>query len=455
MMFPRALTGRTVLVLLVAVTSVHVGSMLVYERGLNHIVAPSRDGDTRERLEAARNVLSKQSLTDRPMMAALLSSENFQLIWSPDSSGGGQPSATAGDLRPGPAEAEGIALLDDMTELKYRVLPTTHYGHASHATLLSTTVMVLGVIFVAVLTVRGIVAPLRRLARAADLIGHSTDLTPIAEQGPLEVRLVARAFNAMQERIRRLVMDRTLALAAVSHDLRTPITRLRLRAGFIADNDIQSQIDRDLDEMATMLASTLAYLSGQEDAEIPRPTDLPAMLETLVDAETDLGHVASYEGPAHLTITARAQSLKRAFANLITNAVIYGGSARVRLRFDENGAVVTIDDDGPGIPDKDISRVFDPFVRLEPSRNRGTGGVGLGLTIALRAVTNEGGSLVLTNNVGGGLTSRVELPASALARSEPQGRQKKDGPDHETPCVHGYGSGLAVGSALGNDEKHV
>lgn len=141
--------------LLVAVTSVYVGSMLVYERGLNHIVGPLRDDDIEERLEAARNVLGKQSFADRPMMAALLCSENFQLTWNPGSAAGGRPSAASDGLRQGPTDAEGIALLNDMIELRYRVLPTTHYRHATHATLLSTTVMVLGVVLVAVLVVRG------------------------------------------------------------------------------------------------------------------------------------------------------------------------------------------------------------------------------------------------------------------------------------------------------------
>lgn len=156
--------------------------------------------------------------------------------------------------------------------------------------------MVLGVLAVAALLVRGIAAPLRRLALAADAIGHRIETSPIPELGPNEVRQVARAYNAMQQRIARLIESRTQALAAVSHDLRTPITRLRLRAGFIAEQDIQESIDRDLDDMEAMIDSTLAYLRGEIDAEAPRPTDLPTLLETLVDAEEDQGRRASYEG---------------------------------------------------------------------------------------------------------------------------------------------------------------
>lgn len=447
-MFPRGLTGRTILVLLVAVAAVHAGSIMIYERGLDYILIPSHEGNIRERLAASRNVLSKQSDADRPMMATLLSSESFQLTWLPDDPAGAQHATAPGDFRLVSAETEGITRLDDMTALRYRVLVTSHNGHATHATILSITVMVWGVVLIAALLVRGIVAPLRRLAHAADQIGHTVDVASVPEQGPLEVRQVARAFNAMQQRIGRLIADRTEAMAAVSHDLRTPITRLRLRAGFIADPDIQGRIDHDLDEMASMLDSMLAYLRGEDESESPRPTDLPTLFQTLVDGETDLGHHASYEGPAQLTIMARPQLLKRAFSNLISNAVVYGGGARVRLRLEDNRPVVTIDDDGPGIPAEDIDRVFEPFVRLEPSRNRDTGGVGLGLTIALRAVTIEKGSLVLENKPAGGLTARVELPAGVPVNREAIGTPKNGG-DHTTPHAQGYLRGKTVTNPRG------
>lgn len=416
---PRGLTGRTILVLLAAVSLVHAGSMLIYERALTGIVAPRSEADARQRLDAARNVLAAQPLTARPATAALLSSDNFHITWVSSESG---PPGAVIDPRTGRLEPEGVVRLDDGTLLRYRLHADSHLGHESHASLLSTTVMVGGVIVIAVLLVRGIVAPLRRLASAADSIGHSAEYTPIAEQGPHEVRQVARAFNAMQQRITRLIGDRTQALAAVSHDLRTPITRLRLRAGFIAESEIQDAIDRDLDEMEAMVESTLAYVSGEQETETPRSTDLPALLETLVDAETDLGHVATYNGPAHLTVVVRPLSLKRAFANLISNAVIYGGAARVTLCVGTQGPVVSVDDDGPGIPEEDIKRVFDPFVRLEQSRNRGTGGVGLGLTIARRAVLAEGGTLSLVNRTGGGLTAHVALPANVLTGRLPERR---------------------------------
>lgn len=436
--FPRGLTGRTVLVLLVAVTLVHVGSMLIYEQGPDHVMEPWHQADIRGRLEAARNVLAGESPAKRPAMAAMLSSENFQIAWGAGGIDRELPSPPIADLRSGPLGSTGTVLLDDLTVLHYRLPMNSYGGHATNATLSSTTVMVLGVIAVAALLIRGIVAPLRQLAQAADSIGHTIDIAPIAERGPHEVRLVARAFNAMQERIGRLVGDRTQALAAVSHDLRTPITRLRLRAGFIVDLETRTSIDRDLDDMETMVDSTLAYLSGEQEIESSRLIDLPALLQTLIDAEIDDGHIASYEGPAHLTVVSRPFSLKRAFANLITNAIVYGSCARVRLSLGGVNFVVTIDDDGPGIPENDVKRVFDPFVRLENSRNRNTGGTGLGLTIARRAIISAGGTLKLENRLGGGLTTRVELPISMPAGYEAKGDTAEGGPSESAQNYRGH-----------------
>lgn len=407
-LLPKGLTGRTVLVLLAAVAIVHFGSMLIYERGLIRGGMPWHElpePEARQRLDAAFRVLARAPQAERSELAAALSSQNFIVTWSP------QPTADtrASSAIPGTDLAGAIAL-GDGTAMLYELVPDPHAGHETHATLLSTTVMVLGVLAVAALLVRGIAAPLRRLALAADAIGHRIETSPIPEQGPNEVRQVARAYNAMQQRIARLIESRTQALAAVSHDLRTPITRLRLRAGFIAERDIQESIDRDLDDMEAMIDSTLAYLRGEIDAEAPRPTDLPTLLETLVDAEEDQGRRASYEGPAYLTVMVRPVALKRAFGNLISNATAYGGTARVQLQADAAGVVVTVDDDGPGVPDADLGRVFEPFVRLEASRNRGTGGVGLGLTIARQTIAAEGGSLVLANRSAGGLRAQVTLP---------------------------------------------
>jgi hypothetical protein len=215
-----------------------------------------------------------------------------------------------------------------------------------------------------------------------------------------------------------LVSDRTQALAAVSHDLRTPIQRLRLRAGFLDDAEAQRSIDADLDEMEAMVGATLAFLRGDTDGEEPRPTDLAAILRTLCDEAADRGGAVTIDGPDHVLLRLRPVATKRAFANLIDNAVKYGGAAWVALRDAPEAAVVSVEDDGPGIPEAAMATVFEPFQRLEASRNRGTGGTGLGLTIARRAVEGHGGTITLANRPGGGLVVTVRLPREDTTRSE-------------------------------------
>jgi signal transduction histidine kinase len=219
------------------------------------------------------------------------------------------------------------------------------------------------------------------------------------------------AFNRMQARIDRLIADRTQALAAVSHDLRTPLARMRLRAGFVEDPAAARALDADIDEMEAMIEATLAYLSGDATVEERRPADLVAMLETIVDDAADAGASVTYEGPAQARHPCAPVTLKRAFANLVDNAVKHGGG-RVTVRLADGGEalVVTVEDDGPGIPVAEHDSVFEPFRRLETSRNRGTGGTGLGLTIARRAVEAHGGTITLRNRDGGGLSVGVTLP---------------------------------------------
>ena len=251
---------------------------------------------------------------------------------------------------------------------------------------------------------------MRELANAADRIGRDPAPTPVGERGPREVRHAARAFNDMQARIARLIADRTQALAAVSHDLRTPITRLRLRAGLIDDPETQAKIDADLDEMEGMIESTLAYLRGETETEMPRPMDIVSTLTTLCNATADAGADVNYVGPAQLRLVARPLALKRALSNLIDNAVGYGGCARVALRADGDAVEITVDDDGPGIADAEQANVLEPFYRLEASRSRKTGGAGLGLTIAKQVLDAHGGMLALANRAEGGLRVTLRLP---------------------------------------------
>lgn len=260
-------------------------------------------------------------------------------------------------------------------------------------------------------------APVRTLADAAEQLGRDIQHAPaLPESGPTEIATAAIAFNTMAARIRRFVEDRTFLLTAIGHDLRTPITRLKLRAEFLEDDTQRDKFLGDLDELEAMLASTLAFGRDVAQTEAAVPVDLAILLRTVLDEAADiapeLDNAMSYAGPDHATLRARPIALKRAFANLIGNAIKYGDSARVTLRdADRHTLRIDIEDNGIGIPPGELERVFEPFRRVESSRNRETGGTGLGLAIARNAIRAHGGDITLANKSGGkGLVASVYLP---------------------------------------------
>ncbi len=261
--------------------------------------------------------------------------------------------------------------------------------------------------------VRRLTAPVATLAAAAEALGRDVNAAPLPEDGPREVATAAAAFNTMAGRIRRFVQDRTELLTAIGHDLRTPITRLKLRAEFVDDDELRTKMLADLEELEAMVAATLAFGRDARTTEPVTSIDLAELLRTILDeagdANPEQAERLSYDGPAHATVRARSLSLKRALTNLVSNAIAYGGAARVRLAVD-GGASVTIDDDGPGIPPSELDRVFEPFQRGEGSRNRETGGVGLGLPIARNILRAHGGDVTLANRAGGGARAVATLP---------------------------------------------
>ncbi|HUD58595.1 MAG TPA: ATP-binding protein [Acetobacteraceae bacterium] len=263
--------------------------------------------------------------------------------------------------------------------------------------------------------VRRLTAPVRTLAAAADALGRDVNAPPLPEDGPLEVATAAKAFNTMASRIRRFVQDRTELLTAIGHDLRTPITRLKLRAEFVEDDEQRGKMLADLEELEAMVSATLAFGRDARTTEAVSSLDLAELLRTLLDeasdSRPDLVEQLRYEGPPHQTVRGRPLALKRALANLVSNAVNYGGGARLRLIPPADGLLVAeVEDDGPGIPPGELERVFEPFHRGEPSRSRETGGVGLGLPIARNIFRAHGGDVVLSNRPMGGVKATVTLP---------------------------------------------
>ena len=461
-LWPDGLAGRTTLVLLVGLLALHLGSVWVHEAGLRGTDRAARERALVDGLARAGRALAALPEAERDRAAHALSSPGLELHWrhgspTPEEAGSDPELSAVRDwLAQAAPELAGVRLGwgDSERHLLVGALPIGDAGAVSFAApvfgvgahgapfdpggLASLAAMAAGIGLASVLVVRGLTRPLRDLSAAADRVGRDAGSIRVAEEGPAEVRHAARAFNAMQGRIRQLVDDRTQALAAVSHDLRTPITRLRLHAGFLDDAEIRDRIDASLDEMEAMVEATLAYLREGREAEERRPADLVAVLRTVCDAAADAGGDVAYEGPETLVLPLRRVAVRRALANLVGNAVAYGGKARVALRREAGRAVVEVADDGPGIPDAELERVFEPFRRLEASRNRATGGVGLGLTIARRAVEAEGGTLRLANRPGGGLSALIALPPDE-DEARPAPRAAGAIPHHPIPkegCHH-------------------
>ena len=266
-----------------------------------------------------------------------------------------------------------------------------------------------GVLLAAAMLVHTIGAPLRELARAADSVGHGEAVT-VLETGPKDLSQVARAFNAMQGRISRLIADRSQALAAVGHDLRTPLARMRLRAGFMPEDDTREGMETDIQEMESMLDSVLTYLRGDGDGERARVLNFAALVSTLVDSNADLGRNVAYSGPDDLVVQTRPLAIKRAIGNLVENGLRHGEHVTITLDAIDGFARLRVEDDGPGIPDAELEHVLAPFFRLDDARARDTSGLGLGLAIVSNVIAREGGALNLSNRPKGGLRAEILLP---------------------------------------------
>lgn len=254
--------------------------------------------------------------------------------------------------------------------------------------------------------------PLKMLAQAASDIRPGADGLSVEETGPEDVRALTRAFNAMQQRIRTMLSDKDRMLGAVGHDLRTPLASLRVRVEQIDDERLREHMAATIAEMAMMLDDILSLARAGQPREQPEPTDLASLLSELVDDYRAMGKpVQLAEEGALVSRSLRPASMRRALRNLIDNAVAYGGRAVVGLEESRSGAVTLyVEDDGPGIPADRIAAMMEPFARAESSRNRHTGGSGLGLSLAKALVLAEGGTLELANRDGGGLVARIMLP---------------------------------------------
>lgn len=255
-----------------------------------------------------------------------------------------------------------------------------------------------------------IAAPLVALADAADRFGRGLPAAAIPDSGAREIKTISKNFVSMRERIGRYVNDRMTMLAAISHDLRTPMTRMRLRVDRIPDPDLRAALTRDLQALESIAKETLNLAKIEVEPQAGERYDLVSMLQSIADEWTDAGEAVSFSGPRRAIVSGRRDALRRGIENLVENAVRYGGRAEMRLSESDVEYAIDVVDSGPGIPEDQLENVFRPFYRLEGSRNRDTGGTGLGLAIARSLVRAQGGDIVLANVQPGGLVAGVRLP---------------------------------------------
>ncbi|MGY4819135.1 sensor histidine kinase [Pseudomonas chlororaphis subsp. piscium] len=274
--------------------------------------------------------------------------------------------------------------------------------------------VLLSTVLVALIATRRLARPLQQFALGARRFGVDFRAPPIEPVGPHEIRQAILAFNAMQAQLQHFIKDRTQMLAAISHDLRTPLTRMRLRGEFIEDPEQQRRLFHDVDEMQAMINSALEFF--RDDARLEEATsfDLAELLQTLVDDYRDQSIDIAFSGPPRLVYFGRPLGLKRVMSNLLENAIKYGSEPAIEVVADAERVKVCVLDRGPGIPIEWHEQVFEPFFRMESSRNRNTGGVGLGLSAARAIVLEHGGELRLRNRGGGGLEVCVLLPVQGI-----------------------------------------
>ncbi|HZH29131.1 MAG TPA: ATP-binding protein [Azospirillaceae bacterium] len=474
-LFPDTIAGRTVLVLLAGLVASHLVSVLVYQADLVERLGSSSERSIAERIVATKRLVGQAPPAEREAVAHAASTPLMEVHWSSMSlvrraQGVAAPLAeletrlrdaapevaddglllsyadgTGGTEHHGGAEGHLLLAstrLPDGSWVNFTVaLPRPDAPFASHV-VLSTTLMAAAIFIVAIGVVRLFTRPLGDLARAAERFGRDVGAPALPEEGPREVRLAAAAFNGMQRRIRKLLEDRTQTLAAVSHDLRTPITRLRLRAEFVEDDAQRERMLRDLDEMEQMVSSALAFLKEGVDGEPTTVMDLSTLVETVCDEMADAGMPVVFAGGMSAPLACRPLSLKRAFTNIVENAVKYGGGAEVHLSRTDTAYTVVVGDRGPGVPEAERERIFDPFYRIEASRSRETGGTGLGLTVARTIVRAHDGDIQVADRPGGGLLVTATLPRN----SPPHDRRappRSPLPDASWSTARSDGSGRA------------
>jgi signal transduction histidine kinase len=461
-LFPKSLFGQTLLILLAGLVASHAIGSWIYTADREQAVRAVGGLAAAQRIANLTRLIQEAPRETRPRIVAALSDEAFRVSVSaeaPPMPGADGDAAVAeavkgylvdrlslGSARPprvwassvesppfgswhmmmphGPMMMRGFAGLGAFRDLQV-VVPLADGPWLSFATglpagvpahsvqfLVSMAIMAVIILSVSAWAVRRVTAPLAALAAAAERLGHDVGAPPLPETGTIETRQAARAFNGMQTRLRNLMDNRTRLLAAISHDLRTPLTLLRLRTETIENAQEREKMLATIAEMDGMIGASLQFARDQSADEPRRRTDLAALVQSVVDDMMDAGLAVGMKPAQPVIYDCQPVALKRAVRNLLDNAVKYGKSGTVEIRQTASTIEIDVDDDGPGIPKQELAHVLEPFYRLDESRSRDTGGVGLGLAIAQSIVQTHGGTLTLSNRLEGGLRATIVLPFS-------------------------------------------
>jgi signal transduction histidine kinase len=459
-LLPKSLFGQTLLILLAGLLVSHAIGSWIYTADREQAVRAVGGFATAQRIANLARLIQEAPREARPRIVAALTDQSFRVSLSaeaPAIPNGDGDAAVAEAIRGyladrlslgparqprvwtsvaegppfgpwhtmmphGPMMMRGFGMLGASRDLQVAVpladgawvafatgLPAAGPAYSAQL-LISMAIMAAIILGVSAWAVRRVAAPLSALATAAERLGHDVSAPPLPEAGSIETRQAARAFNDMQVRLRNLIDNRTRLLAAISHDLRTPLTLLRLRAETVENAQEREKMLATIAEMDAMVGATLQLARDQSAAEPSRPTDLAALLQSVVDDMRDAGLPVCLTPAQPVIYPCQPAALKRAIRNLLDNAVKYGKSGTVTMRRTSQAIEIVIDDQGPGIPQQELTRVLEPFYRLDESRSRETGGVGLGLAIALSIVETHGGSLALSNRPEGGLRATIALP---------------------------------------------
>ena len=434
-LIPDTLTARTLAVLIIGLALSHIISVAMYATDRSNILLSVDGGHIADRITTIDRLIRRSPIKDQQRLVNLANEDHFKVSLTDKSiiskakidnkySDSVQDNLISHfgnnsnlQLRLHVDETSPVKILKvsvlqpDQRWLNFVVPLQSSNQFWSFRFIFSMLVMLISVVIFSAIVVNQVTKPLAEFAHAAQRLGVDVNAPPLPEHGPREIRRVAQAFNQMQNRIRRFVKDRTQMIAAISHDLGTPIARMRLRAEFVEDDEQQKKMISDLDEMEKMVSSALSFARDDVIREPLKTVDFRTLIQRVCDDLGDTGfNIYLDVNNEVMPYDCHPAVLRRAFANLIENAARYGQVAHVSAIRKEKSIEILIDDEGPGIPLDQQEDVFKPFYRLETSRNRETGGTGLGMTVARTIIRAHGGDIVLSNRQEHGLRVKIHLP---------------------------------------------